>query len=68
MIILVQALRVVLILVLAMVTLSALVGLTGSGTGLLEKSALVALIVGCIYLATRVSALSAWMVHRLTHR
>ena len=51
MVVLVRVVRVALLLVLAVVVIALVIGLGDSGTGVLEKLALVALIVGCVGLA-----------------
>jgi hypothetical protein len=63
----IRATRVLLILMLALLTLSFVMALGTSSTGLLEKAILLLLIGGCVYLAAKVTTLSEWMVHRLRH-
>jgi hypothetical protein len=60
--------RVLLVLGLAVLTISLIIGLGTSGTGMLEKLVLVLLIGGCVYAAAKVTTLSAWLVQHLTHR
>ena len=52
---LVGLVRVLLILVLALFTISLVIGIGSPGTGAVEKVALLALIVGCIVVAAQVS-------------
>ena len=63
----VRATRVLLILLLALLTISFVMALGTSSTGLLEKVVLLLLIAGCVYAAAKVTTVSAWMVQRLRH-
>ena len=63
----VRATRVLLILMLAMLAVSFVMGLGTSSTGWLEKVVLLLLIGGCIYAAAKVSTLSERVVARLRH-
>ena len=63
----VRVTRVLLILALAVLTISFVIGLGTSGTGVVEKVVLVLLIGGCVYTAAKVTALSEWLVQHLTH-
>jgi hypothetical protein len=63
----VRATRVLLILVLAMLTISFVMGLGTSSTGWLEKALLLLLIGGCVYAAAKVTTLSERAVRRLRH-
>jgi hypothetical protein len=60
--------RVALILVLAFLTISFVVGIGTGSTGLLEKTVLVGLIGGCVYAAAKVTAVSERLVHHLDSR
>ena len=66
MIALVRATRVLLILVLAVLTISWLMALGSSDTGWMEKVVLAILIGGCVLVAAKVTTLSEQLVHRLT--
>jgi hypothetical protein len=61
----VRAARVLLILVLAVVTISSVMALGTPGTGLVEKGVLLMLIGGCVLAAAKVTALSERVVRRL---
>lgn len=65
MIILVRALRVLVTLALAALTLSLVIGLARPETGLVEKVVLVFLIVGCVFLAAKAATLSTRVQARL---
>jgi hypothetical protein len=65
---LVRLLRVLLILVLALVTISFVIGLGGSATGAAEKLVLLALIAGCILVAAQVSKSATRARERLQRR
>jgi hypothetical protein len=67
-IILVRVARVLLILVLALFTLSFVMGVGTPETGAIEKVVLVALIAGCIFLAAQVSTLATRVQERLQRR
>jgi hypothetical protein len=56
---------VLLIVVLAFMAISFVIGIGTSSTGLPEKALLLALIGGCVYAAARVTTLSERIVHRL---
>jgi hypothetical protein len=62
---LVRLARVLLILVLALFTLSFVMGIGSPETGAIEKVVLVTLIAGCIFLATQVSRLASRLQERL---
>ena len=62
-----RAARVLLLLLIALVTVSLVVSLGSSGTGALEKLVLVTLIAGCVFLAAKVSTLAA-RTHARLHR
>lgn len=64
MITLIRLVRVALILVLAVFTVSFVIGIGSSSTGWLEKVALLGLIAACIYLAARVSTLAIRLQQR----
>ena len=57
--------RVLLILLLATFALSSVIGVGSSETGAVEKVALLALLVGCVGLAAKVSVLAGWAQERL---
>jgi hypothetical protein len=57
--------RVLLILLLATLALSFVIGVGNSETGAVEKVALLALFVGCVALAAKVSVLAGWAQERL---
>jgi hypothetical protein len=59
---------VLLILVLTLVAISSVIGIGGSGTGAVEKLALLALIAGCILVAALVSKFATRTVERLQRR
>ena len=54
-----------LILILALIAISFVVGVGTTATGPVEKVVLLLLIGGCVYAAAKVTALSEWLVHRL---
>jgi hypothetical protein len=62
----VQLARVLLVLVLAFLTISAVIGVATPDTGALEKAVLLCLIGGCFYAAAKLTALTDWAVERLT--
>jgi hypothetical protein len=62
---LVRVARVLVLLLLAFVAVSLVVGLGTSGTGAVEKVALLALIAGCVFLAAKVSTLATRAQARL---
>jgi len=59
MIALVRLARVLVLLLLAFLSVSLVVGLGTSDTGIIEKVVLLALIAGCVFLAAKVSTLAA---------
>jgi hypothetical protein len=61
----VRVTRVLLILALAVLTVSLVIGLARPETGVVEKLVLVALIAGCVYLAAQVSSWSTRLQARL---
>ena len=63
----VRVTRALLILMLAMLTISFIMALGTSNTGLLEKVVLLLLIGGLVYAAAKVTSLSEWVVQRLRH-
>ena len=63
----VRATRVLLILMLAMLATSFIMGLGTSSTGLLEKVVLLVLLVGCIVAAAKITTLSERIVERIRH-
>jgi hypothetical protein len=65
---LVRVARVLLILVLACMTISFVMGIGTGSTGVLEKVVLLGLVGGCVYAAAKVTTLSEWAVRRLEHR
>lgn len=64
----VRVARVLLMIVLALLAVSFVIGLGTSSTGPVEKLALVLLIGGCVYAAAKVTTASEWLVHRLARR
>ncbi len=62
---LIRLARVALILVLALLTLSFVVGIGTSTTGMTEKVVLLGLIAACVYLAARVSTVASRLQERL---
>jgi hypothetical protein len=67
MITLIKASRVLLILVLAVMTLSFVIGIGRPETGVFEKVVLAALIAGCVFLAAKVTTLASSLQCRLRH-
>lgn len=65
MITVVKVTRVLLILMLAVLTISLVMALGTDNTGWIEKVVLAILIAGCVYAAAKVSILSERFVHRL---
>ncbi|MDF2146863.1 hypothetical protein [Knoellia sp. p5-6-4] len=61
----VRVARVLLIVVLALMAISFVIGIGTSSTGLLERALLLALIGGCVYAAAKVTTISEQIVHRL---
>lgn len=61
----VRATRVLLILMLAVLTISLVMALGTSHTGWIEKLVLLVLIGGCVYAAAKVTTMSEWLVDRL---
>ena len=68
MIVVVRVARVLLILILACMVISFVMGIGTASTGVLEKVVLLGLIGGCVYAAAKVTTLSEWAVRRLEHR
>ena len=66
MVTLVRVARVLLLLVLAVVTVTLVIGLANGDTGVAEKVVLVGLIAGCIYLAARLSTWAELVQERLS--
>jgi len=64
----VRVARLLLILVLAFMTISFVMGVGTSGTGPLEKLVLVGLIAACVYAAAKVSTFAEWAARRLARR
>ena len=62
---LVRVVRVLVLLLLAVFTVSLVIGLGTSGTGVIEKVVLLALIAGCVFLAAKVSELATRVQARL---
>ena len=65
MVAIVRLARVLLILALALLTVSFVVGVGTASTGLLEKVVLLALLVGSVYAAARVTLISDRIIHRI---
>ena len=65
MIALVRLVRVLVLLLLAFFTVSLVIALGTSGTGVIEKTVLTALIAGCVFLAAKVSTLATSALARL---
>jgi hypothetical protein len=57
--------RILILLLLVFLTISLVIGLGSSGTGVIEKVVLLALIAGCVFLAAKVSTLATWTQARL---
>ena len=57
--------RVLLIIALAFMAISFVMGIGTPSTGLAEKAVLLALIGGCVYAAAKVTTLSERLVHRI---
>ncbi|CUR54118.1 hypothetical protein NOCA2120151 [metagenome] len=62
---LVRFARILILLILAFVTISLVMSLGTPGTGVIEKVVLLALIVGCVFLAAKVSTLATRTQARL---
>ena len=60
-----RVLRVLVLLLLAVFTVSLVIGLGTSGTGIIEKVVLLALITGCVFLAAKLSTLATRVQARL---
>jgi hypothetical protein len=60
--------RLLLVLVLAFLTISSVIGVATPDTGLLEKVVLLCLIGGCIYAAAKITVLTDRAVARLARR
>jgi hypothetical protein len=67
MVIFVRLARVALILVLAVVTLTFVVGIGSSTTGWVEKVVLLGLVAACVYLAAQVTTFATRLEHRIRH-
>ena len=67
MITVVRLVRILLILVLAALTVAFVVGLGRPEVGAVEKVALMALVVGCVVLAAKISTLASKAQQRLQH-
>jgi len=63
---LVRAVRVLLILVLAVMVLELVTAILRPETGVVEKVVLVALVAGCVYAAAKVLAMSARLLRRVS--
>ena len=63
----VRVARVLLIIVLALLVISFVMGV-GTSTGSVEKLALLLLIGGCVYAAAKITTVSEWLAHRLARR
>ena len=63
----IHVIRVLLILALAFMTLSFVIGIGRPETGVVEKVVLGGLIAGCIFLAVKVTTLASNLQHRLHH-
>ena len=68
MITLVRVARVLVLLVIACFSVTLVIGLGTPETGVIEKVALIALIVGCVFLAAKVSELATKASTRLERR
>ena len=68
MIAVIRVARVLLIIVLALLAISFVMGVGTPSTGPVEKVALLLLIGGCVYAAAKITAVSEWLVHRLPRR
>jgi hypothetical protein len=64
----VRAARVLLIVVLALMAISFVVGIGTTSTGPVEKVVFLLLIGGCVYAAAKVTAATEWLVHWLARR
>jgi hypothetical protein len=67
MITLIRVTRVLVILVLASMTLSFVIGISRPETGAVEKVVMLGLIAACIFLAAKVTTLAASLQQRLRH-
>ena len=68
MITIVRMTRVLLIVVLALVAISLVIGVGTPDTGILEKLVPLGLVGGCVYAAAKVTALADWAAQRLAPR
>ncbi|MFC7361316.1 hypothetical protein [Nocardioides astragali] len=68
MITVVRVARVLLIIVLALLAISFVMGVGTTSTGPVEKVVFLLLIGGCVYAAAKVTAVTEWLVHRLARR
>lgn len=64
----VRVTRVLLMIVLALLAISFVMGVGTTSTGPVEKVALLLLLGGCFYAAAKITAASEWLVHRLARR
>lgn len=64
----VRVARVLLIIVLALLAISFVMGVGTRSTGPVEKVVFLLLIGGCVYAAAKVTAVTEWLVHRLARR
>jgi hypothetical protein len=64
----VRVARVLLIIALALMAISFVIGVGTPSTGPVEKIALLLLIGGCVYAAAKVTAVTEWVVERLARR
>lgn len=64
----VRVAQVLLIIMLAVMAVSFVMGVGTTGTGPVEKVVLLLLIGGCIYAGAKVSAAAGWLIHRLAGR
>ena len=60
--------RVLLILALALVTISSVIGIAGSGAGAVEKLVLLVVIAGCVFVAALVSKFATRTIEGLQRR
>jgi membrane associated rhomboid family serine protease len=65
MVALARVVRVLILMLLAFVAISLVIGLGTSGTGVIEKAVLLALIAGCVFLAAKVPTLATRTQTRL---
>jgi hypothetical protein len=60
--------RVLVILLLASLVISLVMGIGTASTGVFEKAVLLALIAGCVYVSAKVTDVTEWAVRRLESR